>query len=84
MDNYKYFSDVLKNGYFTETPCQFCGGSEHCLEESFFDRDDNLVSICLNCFDKRKVSVDIPSYIAVLLATQNPKNAKMRNNSELA
>ena len=64
MNNYKYFSDVLKNGYFTETPCQFCGSSEHCLEGSFFDRDDNLVSICLNCFDKRKVSVDIPSYIA--------------------
>lgn len=52
MNNYKYFSDVLKNGYFTETPCQFCGSSEHCLEGSFFDRDDNLVSICLNCFDK--------------------------------
>lgn len=64
MNNYKYFSDVLKNGYFTETPCQFCGSSEHCLEGSFFDRDDNLVSICLNCFDKRKVSVDIPNYIA--------------------
>jgi hypothetical protein len=64
MDNYKYFSDVLKNGYFTETPCQFCGSSEHCLEGSFFDWDDNLVSICLNCFDKRKVSVDIPSYTA--------------------
>lgn len=59
MNNYKYFRDVLKNGYFTETPCQFCGSSEHCLEGSFFDRDDNLVSICLNCFDKRKVSVDI-------------------------
>ena len=64
MNNYKYFRDVLKNGYFTETPCQFCGSSEHCLEGSFFDRDDNLVSICLNCFDKRKVSVDIPGYIA--------------------
>lgn len=35
MNIYKYFSDVLKNGYFTETPCQFCGGSEHCLEGSF-------------------------------------------------
>lgn len=47
MNIYKYFSDVLKNGYFTETPCQFCGGSEHCLEGSFFDRDDLYVSIAL-------------------------------------
>ena len=60
MNNYKYFRDVLKNGYFTETPCQFCGSSEHCLEGSFFDRDDNLVSICLNCFDKRN---DYMTYI---------------------
>ena len=74
MNNYKYFSDVLKNGYFTETPCQFCGSSEHCLEGSFFDRDDNLVSICLNCFDKRKVSVDIPSYIADRVVKKQNEN----------
>ena len=86
MNNYKYFSDVLKNGYFTETPCQFCGSSEHCLEGSFFDRDDNLVSICLNCFDKRKVSVDIPSYIADrVVKKQNEKELlidELKNNVE--
>ena len=64
MKEYKYFEDVLKNGYFTETPCQFCGNTQNCLDGAFFDRNDGVMSICLDCFDKRKVNVTIPNYIA--------------------
>lgn len=62
MKNYKYFENVERNAYFTEIPCQFCGSDKFCLDGVFFDRDD-IVSICLNCFDKKKVNVEIPDYI---------------------
>ena len=62
MKNYKYFCDVLKNAYFTDTSCQFCGSKENCLDGAFFPQD-NLESICLDCFDKNKAHVDIPEYI---------------------
>ena len=64
MDNYKYFENAKKNGYFTEAPCQFCGSDEFCLDGVFFQRSDELNSICLSCFDKRHISVDIPDYVA--------------------
>lgn len=32
MENYKYFENVKKNGYFTDIPCQFCGSKEYCLD----------------------------------------------------
>ena len=64
MDNYKYFNNAKKNGYFTDTHCQFCGSNEHCLDGVFFQRSDDLESICLSCFDKKEISVVIPDYVA--------------------
>lgn len=62
MNNYRYFENVEKNAYLTNIPCQFCGREELCLDGAFFDRDD-IESICLECFNKKKVNVDIPDYI---------------------
>lgn len=62
MKNYRYFENVEKNGYFTDIPCQFCGSKRSCLDGIFFERND-IVSICLNCFDKKEVNVEIPDYI---------------------
>lgn len=62
MKNYRYFSDVEKNAYFTNIPCQFCGNDENCLDGVFFEKTD-AVSICLNCFDKKIISVEVPDYI---------------------
>ena len=62
MKNYKYFENVEKNAYFTETPCQFCGGKHLCLDGIFFEKDD-LESICLDCFEKKQIHVAIPDYI---------------------
>ena len=62
MKNYKYFENVEKNAYFTDVCCQFCGSDSYCLEGVFFERDD-VSSVCLECFDKRMVSVDVPDYI---------------------
>lgn len=63
MNNYKYFDNVKKNGYFTESPCQFCGTTKNCLDGVFFESSDDISSICLECFDKKKIHVSIPEYI---------------------
>ncbi|WP_289092012.1 CbrC family protein [uncultured Bacteroides sp.] len=62
MKQYDYFYNVEKNAVFTEKKCQFCGRNQNCLEGIYFDQP-NLKSICLSCFDKRLVGVDIPDYI---------------------
>lgn len=71
MGKYKYFENVEKNAYFTETPCQFCGSKHLCLDGVFFERDD-IVSICLNCFDKKRINVEVPDYI----------KARVKNNAD--
>ncbi len=62
MKSYKYFENVEKNAYFTDVPCQFCSSKRSCLDGVFFERDD-IVSICLNCFDQKKANVEVPDYI---------------------
>lgn len=62
MKNYKYFENVETNAYFTDIPCQFCGSKEFCLDGVFFERED-VTSICLNCFDKKRINVEVPEYI---------------------
>lgn len=76
MDNYKYFENVKKNGYFTDAPCRFCGKTEYCLDGVFFEQDDDVESICLDCFDKRIVGVYIPEYIQ----TRVTKNREQKVN----
>lgn len=73
MENYKYFENVKKNGYFTDVPCQFCGSKEYCLDGVFFEREDDFESICIDCFDKRKINVNILEYI---------KNRVMENREQ--
>lgn len=62
MRNYKYFANAEENAYFTDVPCQFCGGHQFCLDCAFFERND-VVPICLDCFDKKRINVEIPDYI---------------------
>lgn len=62
MNDYKYFENAEKNAYFTDEPCQFCGSQQNCLDGAFFERDD-IQSVCLNCFDSKKIYVNIPDYI---------------------
>ena len=68
MKNYRYFENTEENAYFTETPCQFCGSSQFCLDGVFFDRPD-ITSICLYCFDKKQVNVEVPEYIKARVKT---------------
>ena len=72
MRQYDYFKNVEKNAAFTEKKCQFCGEDKNCLEGIYFEQPD-LKSVCLSCFDKRVVGVDIPDYL----------KKKVHNNSEI-
>jgi uncharacterized protein CbrC (UPF0167 family) len=61
--NFKYFSNPLKNAEFTDEKCQSCGSDEYCLEGVYFDKGDEVTSVCLDCLKKGIVTVDIPEFI---------------------
>jgi uncharacterized protein CbrC (UPF0167 family) len=61
--NFKYFDDPHSNAEFTDHVCQVCGSKEHCLEGEYFDRGDEVVSVCLSCLQQGKVTVNIPDFI---------------------
>ena len=63
MRKYRYFKDVRNNASFTDIPCDFCEANEDCLDGVYFE-DGKLDSICLECFQKGKAKVVIPSYIS--------------------
>ncbi|RFA31858.1 hypothetical protein CAI16_19655 [Virgibacillus dokdonensis] len=60
---FKYFENPLENAEFTGEACQSCGKNEKCLEGEYFDLDDEVDSVCLNCLRLGKVKVNIPNYI---------------------
>lgn len=64
MIKYEYFKNVEKDAIFTEEKCQFCGSKNNCLEGVYFERP-NLKSVCLSCFQKKVIAVDIPQYLRI-------------------
>jgi uncharacterized protein CbrC (UPF0167 family) len=60
---FKYFSNPLKYAEFTDVKCQSCGTTQNCLEGEYFDRGDDVVSVCLNCLNQGVIVVDLPEYI---------------------
>lgn len=62
MREYKYFFNVKRDAAFTKKQCEFCGGTENCLEGVYFG-DNSTESICLSCLDNKKASVDVPVYV---------------------
>ena len=64
MDNYKYFENAKENAYMTDTPCQFCGTTENCLDGVFIEGDEDYESVCLNCYDAKKAPSKIPPFVA--------------------
>lgn len=62
MKQYEYFKNVEENAVFTEEKCQFCGNNKNCLEGIYFEQS-GLKSVCLSCFEKRVIGVDVPEYL---------------------
>ncbi len=63
MTNFKYFNNPAKYSVHSKKPCQFCGENEGNLEGVYFEKGDNIQSICLKCLKEGKETVYIPSYI---------------------
>lgn len=64
INKFKYFDDPLKNAEFIdEEECQSCGASSHCLEGEYFDLDEEVISVCLDCLQQGVIKVNIPKYI---------------------
>lgn len=59
---YKYFENVKKYVAFTEEKCQFCGKNTDCFDGVYFDNDE-IESVCIDCFEKKKAEVIIPDYL---------------------
>jgi uncharacterized protein CbrC (UPF0167 family) len=60
---YKYFENPLQNAAFTDQKCQICGSHEYCLEGVYFDRGDEVESVCLSCLQAGKVTVNVPDHV---------------------
>lgn len=61
---FKYFEDPFKDAEFIdEEECQSCGSRKHCLEGEYFDFEEEVISVCLDCLMEGKLRVNIPDYI---------------------
>ncbi|WP_280521317.1 CbrC family protein [Paenibacillus mangrovi] len=60
---FKYFVNPEANAEFTEEVCQFCGATKNCLEGEYFDRGDEVTSVCFDCLIDGKIVVNIPEYL---------------------
>lgn len=63
MLNFKYFDDVIKNAEYSDDKCEICGSDEYCLEGEYFDHEEDIISVCIDCLRKGKVTVNIPDFI---------------------
>lgn len=74
--NYKYFENVENNAAFSNNKCQFCASNVRCLEGIYFEQGREIKSVCLKCLEKKKASVNIPSYLIERLDEEIRKNCK--------
>ena len=80
---FKYFMNPEANAEFTEENCQFCGTKEKCLEGEYFDREDEVTSVCLDCLVKGETTVQIPQYLKDRLYTHLKNTFKEKSSEEL-
>lgn len=60
---FKYFLNPEKNASYVDEPCEVCGSSDLCLDGTYFDNQEELESICMECLVKGKVVVEFPSFL---------------------
>lgn len=76
---FRYFNDPIKNAVFTDVECQSCGSKEYCLEGEYFDRGDEVVSVCLDCLMLGKITVDIPGYVKDKIDEDKQRGKKIKD-----
>ena len=83
IHKFKYFSNPEINAEFTEEKCQVCGDGKNCLEGEYFDKGDEVSSVCLNCLIKGEVTVEISSYLRKKLFSHLSEIYTQKDNSEI-
>lgn len=63
MKKFKYVEEPLKNAEMENGNCQICGEDKLCLEGIYFDNDDEVELVCLDCLQSGKIKVNIPSFL---------------------
>lgn len=82
IPEFKYFCNPIKNAEITDVKCQSCGADENCLEGEYFDCGDNVVSVCLDCLSKGKVTVNIPNFIKKRLMGHLKETGYVQNENQ--
>lgn len=72
--NFKYFDNVIKNAEYTNDKCQICGTNKYCLEGVYFDSEEDIISVCIECLRKGKKTVNIPDLIQERLYRELKEN----------
>jgi uncharacterized protein CbrC (UPF0167 family) len=80
---FKYFHNPLHNAAFTDKECQFCGSHEYCLEGVYFDRGDEVESVCLSCLQAGDVTVNLPDYVIQKIASVQDENSANESTETL-
>lgn len=83
IPEFKYFNNPMKNAEFTDVQCQSCGADGNCLEGEYFDRGDNVISVCLNCLSKGKITVKIPEFVRKRLIVHLKETEYKQNKSQV-
>lgn len=60
---FKYFLDPEKDASYVDEPCEVCGSSNLCLDGTYFDHEEELESICMECLVKGKIVVEFPDFL---------------------
>lgn len=60
---FRYYKHPEVNAMMTQVECQSCGTDKFCLEGEYFDRGNSVVSVCLNCLARGKITVNIQDFL---------------------
>lgn len=82
IQQFKYFSNPTKNAEIIDVKCQFCGADENCLDGEYFERGDDVISVCFKCLSKGEMTVNIPDFVKKKLVDNLKKNGCVQNEKQ--
>lgn len=83
VQRFKYFIDPQTNASFTDENCQCCGAEKNCLDGDYFDRGAEITSVCLNCLENGRITVEISEYIQKKLFSHLQDTFTQKNEEQL-
>lgn len=85
MRNYhfKYYDKPLTNAEFEDSPCNICGNEENCLSGVYLDTSEEYDSICLDCIEKGRLSIEFSPDIHTKIENELSRYNNNASNAEL-